>query len=129
MRAVLLTGLLLFSTALFAGDLQRQGRDYLAGGEIGKAAESFSAAASINPFDPVALNNLAVAKAAQGDYQTALALLERASKLAPSRPDIAANLASLKSWLGGYGARGMLDTPNFGPVPPDLPPLWKAPGK
>lgn len=129
MRIALLTGLLLFSTVLFAGDLQRQGRDYLAGGETGKAAESFAAAVNINPFDAVALNNLAVAKAAQGDYQTALALLERASRLAPNRQDISSNLASLKGWLEGYGERGGPDTPDLGPAPPELPPLWKASGK
>ncbi len=126
MRTIVFTWLFVFSAALFAEDPQLQGRDYLAGGETGKAVERFSAAVDVNPFDAVALNNLAVAKAAQGDYQGALALLERAGRLAPSRRDIAANLAGLKGWLEGYGDRAP-DTPNFGPAPPELPPLWKAP--
>lgn len=127
MRPLAWIGLLFLSTAAFGGDLQHQGRDYLAGGETGKAVESFAAAVNVNPFDAVALNNLAVAKTAQGDYQTALVLLERASRLAPARQDISGNLARLRSWLDGKGDSP--DVPGFSAAPPELPPLWSATGK
>lgn len=126
MRLLLLAVLLLCGAAVSAGDFQHQGQDYLAGGETGKAAESFAAAVNINPFDAVALNNLAVVKAAQGDYQTALMLLERANRLAPGRQDIAGNLAKFRSWLEGYGEKAMTDIPDLGPAPPQLPPLWRT---
>ena len=121
MRSLLAILLLIGSSTGLAQDFQHQGRDYLAGGQNGKAAESFAAAVDVNPFDAVALNNLAVARAAQGDYQTAVTLLERAARLAPGRQDIADNLARFKTWL--EGGEKYLDVQG-GSAPPDLPPLW-----
>jgi tetratricopeptide (TPR) repeat protein len=90
----------------------------------------------LNPFDPVALNNLAVNYAATGDYQNAVALLERAQRLAPNRPDIVNNLANLKAWMAqdsqfATGARTAtpqaLNFPRAEDTPPELPPLWAGP--
>lgn len=90
--------------------------------------------AAINPFDPIALNNLAVVEAGRGRYQQASSLLQRAVKLAPARADIAANLASLQRWLAqaeGQAALGMtpqpLQLPYQEAAVPDLPALWMPP--
>jgi len=90
--------------------------------------------AALNPFDPIALNNQAVAEAARGRYQHATSLLQRAVKLAPARADIASNLLSLQRWMAqveGQVALGMEPQPLQLPLPeagvPDVPPLWAAP--
>ena len=90
--------------------------------------------AAINPFDPIALNNLAVLEASRGRYQQATSLLQRAVKLAPARADIAANLANLQRWLAqaeGQAALGLTPQPLQLPYQesgvPDVPPLWVAP--
>ena len=92
--------------------------------------------AAINPFDPIALNNLAVVEAGRGRYQQASSLLQRAVKLAPARADIAANLSNLQRWLAqaeGQAALGMAPQPLQLPFQeagvPDLPPLWVTPGQ
>ena len=56
---------------------QSLGRRNMAEGDIESAERRFAEALEINPFDPVALNNLAAAKAEQGDYQT----LQRTSQV------------------------------------------------
>jgi Flp pilus assembly protein TadD len=92
---------------------------------------------SINPFDPIALNNLAVAEAARGRYQQALSLLQRAVKLAPARADIAANLGNMQRWLAqaeGQAALGLTPQPLQLPYQdnntvPAVPPLWVEPGR
>lgn len=50
----------------------------------------------VNPFDPAALNNLAIEHAERGDLGKAQELLERAAKLDPDNEDIAANLADIR---------------------------------
>jgi tetratricopeptide (TPR) repeat protein len=93
-------------------------------------------AVRLNPFDPVALNNLAVNYAATGDYQNAVALLERAQRIAPNRVDIVNNLANLKAWMaqdsqfatGNRGVPQALNFPRAEDTPPELPPLWAGPG-
>lgn len=90
--------------------------------------------AAINPFDPIALNNLAVMEAGRGRYQQASSLLQRAVKLAPARADIAVNLSNLQRWLAqaeGQAALGLTPQPLQLPYQeagvPDVPPLWAAP--
>lgn len=91
-------------------------------------------ALEVNPFDPVALNNLAVSKADQGQFQPAMALFERASRLAPDNAEVAANLARLRGYVQSYAAAGFdpATIPSAGsPVsslrlPPEPPPLWTA---
>lgn len=115
-------------------DPMQYGRAYLAEGDNVASAQSYAEALRINPFDPVALNNLAVARAAGGDYQSARDLLVRAVRLAPGREDIRANMDSLHSWMESYNGvslpanRLMLATPRRAAVLPEPPPLWSKPG-
>lgn len=107
-------------------DLGRQG---FAEGDPSKAEFNFEKALEVNPFDPVALNNLAVAKAERGQFHEAMGLLDRASKLDPNNADVAANLARLRGYVQGYAMAGMepvLPKAGSGPLPPAPPALWSA---
>ena len=102
-------------------------------GSFGRGMDVVDGAA-LNPFDPIALNNQAVAEAARGRYQHASSLLQRAVKLAPARADIASNLLSLQRWMAqaeGQMALGMEPQALQLPLPeagvPDVPPLWTQP--
>ncbi len=86
-----------------------------------------------NLFDPVALNNLAVAKAKQGDLAGALNLLERAKKLTPKSEAVAENLQHLRDWIEYNDIRiNDIDVMELGSseqrlqqeVPPPPPALW-----
>ena len=82
----------------------------------------------VNPFDPAALNNLAVVKAEQGRYGDAMDLLQRASRLAPDNAVIRANVGRLQAWRDTLGERDPLAEPDLGlsQVPPEPPRLWNA---
>ncbi len=82
----------------------------------------------VNPFDPAALNNLAVVKAGQGRYEDASDLLERASRLAPQSEEIRANRGRLKAWMATMGARDPLAEPELtiSQMPPEPPRLWNS---
>ena len=116
-----------------AADLQAEGRVQLSQGDNAEASKKFAEAAKVNPFDPSALNNQAVAVAAQGDYEKALSLLERAVRLGPGRADIIANLQELRRWVGRNAPKiKVIDKSNpvinvypDGDIPPEPPPLWK----
>jgi tetratricopeptide (TPR) repeat protein len=134
MRMIKMTLLFLslFSGIAAAQDQMQYGRAYLAEGDNAAAARSYREELDINPFDPVAYNNLAVAKAAQGDYQTALDLLQRAVQLAPKRADIRENLYRLRTWMAqGDGVRKQtMDRPIWRKSSrefPELPALWGSP--
>jgi tetratricopeptide (TPR) repeat protein len=106
-------------------------REQFAQGEHAAAAAEWEARLEVNPFDPADLNNLAVAKAAQGDYPSARELLQRAVRLAPDREDIAANLARLADWMDRQrdgiapaGAHPALREPGARVVPPEPPAPW-----
>lgn len=106
--------------------------DVWSSGTATPALADGSQAPLLNPFDPIALNNIAVAEAARGRYQQALTLLQRAVKLAPARADIAANLASMRQWLAqseGQAALGLqpqrLQLPYQESAVAPVPPLWR----
>lgn len=82
----------------------------------------------VNPFDPAALNNLAVVKAGEGRYDDAMDLLQRAARLAPDSTEISANLGRLKAWKDAWGTRDPLAEPELSvsQVPPDPPRLWNS---
>lgn len=82
----------------------------------------------VNPFDPAALNNLAVVKAEQGRYGDAMDLLQRASRLAPDNAVIRANVDRLQAWRDTLGERDPLAEPDLtlSQVPPEPPRLWNA---
>lgn len=99
----------------------------MAEGNTVQAELDFERALNVNPFDPVALNNLAVAKAEQGQFHEATALLERAAKLQPNNAEVAANLARLRGYVQSYAVAGVSPAsarPVGGPLPPAPPPLW-----
>lgn len=77
-------------------------RSNLAAGDTEAARSNFEQALKVNPFDAVALNNLAVTMVAQGQYFEAQGLLERAARLAPENFEIAANLSRLQEWTRTY---------------------------
>jgi tetratricopeptide (TPR) repeat protein len=105
-------------------DPMQYGRAYLAEGDNAAAVKSFAEAQRLNPADAAALNNLAVAKAAAGDYQAALDLLTRARKLAPNRADIKENLDKLQAWTRNYGAANAGQPANVAAPAPEPPALW-----
>ena len=128
-------GLAQAQTAVSPADRDAAARAAYARGDTARATEALNEAVRLNPFDPVALNNLAVNAAAQGDYPNAVMLLERALRLAPNRPDIVNNLANLKAWMaqdsrfsvGSRAAPQSLNFPRAEDTPPELPPLWAGP--
>lgn len=129
----LIAALHLIAIPAFARDMMQYGRAYLAEGDNAAAVKSYGEVLRLNPFDPVALNNLAVAKAAVGDYQAARELLNRAAKLAPNRADIRENQTSLQSWMDSYGGapnasieRPRLILPRSAAALPEPPALWSA---
>ena len=104
----------------------------MAEGATDQSVMCFEEALGINPFDPVALNNLAAAKVEWGDFHSALELLKRAARLAPQDTEIAANLSRLRGWLNSYSEAGMaapgpqdLAQNQSGSLPPPPPPLWE----
>lgn len=133
-RPAILPALLAAVLALpaLAADPMQYGRAYLAEGEPVAAAQSYSQALKVNPFDAVALNNLAVAKAAAGDYQSARDLLARAQRIAPTRADIRANLNSLEQWMDSYGGAPPVrraPPPRSAAILPEPPPPWPLAGQ
>jgi tetratricopeptide (TPR) repeat protein len=106
------------------------GRDLMASGDARAAAQRFDEALRLAPNDPVALNNLATARAALGDYTSALGLLREALAQAPGRDDIRTNYDVLQHWLASRSAI-VLESANedAAPLPEGaastvVPPLW-----
>lgn len=129
-----MTRYLLLIAGLLAGlgahatvpDPAQTARSYFAEGDYINAAKHFEDVLRAFPSDASVMNNLAVAKAANGEYQAALALLRRAAQLAPHRPDIEDNLRHLQDYLQYFdrvrprsGNDDMLSDP---------PALWSEPG-
>ena len=128
---LLIIALTLVSLHANARDMMQYGRAYLAEGDNAAAVQSYSDLLRLNPFDPVALNNMAVAKAAAGDYRTAFDLLTRAAKLVPNRIDIRENLANLQKWMETYSGvpnptleRPRMVAPRAAAVLNEPPALW-----
>lgn len=103
-------------------------RHSLAEGDPVHAQGAIEQALRINPFDPVALNNLAVAKTEQGQFHEGMELLQRAAQLAPGNAEIAANLSRLRVWNQNYAMIGAPGAPATQPglqnLPPEPPMLW-----
>jgi len=114
------------------GGFDSSAKSSLAQGDVAAAEASFGQAVETNPFDPIALNNLAVAKTEAGQFHEALELLQRAERLAPQNTEVAANLARLRSWNQNYamqdgstlGAEGAPASNTFKNLPPPPPQLW-----
>ncbi|HEY1076611.1 MAG TPA: hypothetical protein VGE51_07965 [Fontimonas sp.] len=71
----------------------------LESGRLDSAMAQLEADLGENPYDAVALNNLAVARARSGEVFSALDLLDRAARLAAEQPTIAANRDALRDWI------------------------------
>ena len=99
----------------------------MAEGDHEGAIKSYTEALRLNPFDPVALNNMGVAKAAAGDYQTAIDFLIRANKRAPNRRDIKENMENLQGWLKAYSGISNAPSMSVNILTPESPQLWSAP--
>jgi len=118
-----LLGLITSVSAAAPPDPMQYGRAFLAEGDNTAAVKSYAEALRLNPSDPVALNNMGVAKAAAGDAQAALEFFEKASKLAPHREDIQENLANVQAWAKTYtGVATIAVAPDV--FIPEPPPLW-----
>jgi len=86
-----------------------------------------------NPFDPVAMNNLAVVRLAENNPYAAAELLGRAYQLAPENAVIADNNTRLASWIeararaeqrASAGKPGAVVDDGSQPFPPEPPALW-----
>ena len=121
------------------GGYDEKARASFSQGDTDGAAFALEQSLEVNPFDPVALNNLAVVKVEQGDYFAAQELLARASNLAPNNTEVAANLARLRSFVQTYAISqesptGVLPNPADSPaypqgLPPAPPALWTRPAR
>lgn len=102
----------------------------LESGKVDVAIQSLEQDLGDNPFDPVQLNNLAVARVRKGEVYTGLDLLDRAARLAPNQTTIADNRKQLREWLADrIGANADRIQANARPIPPSLPDppaLWTA---
>lgn len=102
--------------------------DLLAQGQTLRAIDELEAQLGHNPFDPVTLNNLAVARGERGDFFVAADLLQRARRLAPGHPVIEQNLAQVDAWVSHHADSGRI-TPLAEDqrlrLPPEPPPLWR----
>lgn len=114
------------------------GADLLAEGYTARAIAQLEAALGRNPFDPVVLNNLAVAYSEQGEYARAQTLLRRAQRLSEQDPAIRKNLDAIEAWMNHLANRSAAiqrlreDKPKgeVGEpirIPPEPPPLWQQP--
>ena len=105
----------------------------LESGRVDVAINSLEQELGENPFDPIQLNNLAVARTRKGDVYAGLDLLDRAARLSPNQPIIAENRKQLREWLAArIGANAQLLEANARPIPPSLPDppaLWGSASK
>jgi Flp pilus assembly protein TadD len=80
-----------------------------------------------NPYDAVALNNLAVARARNAEVFSAMDLLDRAVRLAPEHPVIVSNRDVLRDWIARRITAGRTKlelAPARGQRLPEPPALW-----
>lgn len=100
----------------------------LAKGRLDQAVTVLETRLGQNPYDPAALNNLAVVQARNRDYEAALALLRRAGQLAPDDATIRENYAALSQWLGNRAEWRQTSVAQLNTAPsselPVPPPLW-----
>ncbi|NGY03754.1 tetratricopeptide repeat protein [Solimonas terrae] len=126
--AVLLLPLAAFAQSA-AAPSSAQLQSLLENGQVTQAVNTLENTLGDNPFDPVQLNNLAVARSRDGDVYAALELLDRAARLAPDQAVILDNRTKLREWIAArIGAnKQQLDTVAVDRLPsqlPDPPPLW-----
>jgi len=120
--------LLTLTTAVSAQTWNQKGHSSFMSGDAEKAEQDFEEALRVNPFDPIALNNLAVARAEQGDYHAALTALERAHGLAPNNRDIHHNMVRMRGWVNVYAGNDQSillgEGEEIRTTPPAPPAIW-----
>lgn len=130
-KLLILTLALLLPAALNAQTEVATGAELLSEGQTARAIAQLENALGRNPFDPVVLNNLAVAYAETGDFRRAAELLQRADRLAPGDATVTENLQATENWLARMAQRGReaprKEAESAEPirVPPAPPPLWR----
>lgn len=118
-----LSALLLGSPAQAADTL-----GLLEAGRLDSAMAALEMELGNNPYDPVALNNLAVARARSGEVFSAFDLLDRAARLTPGNAIIESNRDALRDWIArridaGNSGRIALREETSGALPAP-PALW-----
>jgi Flp pilus assembly protein TadD len=115
----------ILAAALAAGAAHAQGA--AASGRADEELHALESQVGANPFDPVALNNLAAVKAGREDWYGASDLLVRAHKLAPGNPVIDGNLKQINDWLAlrAKPAQPGPVNPALSEIPAEPPPLWQ----
>lgn len=118
-------------SASSSGSVPDEATSLLEAGYLDNAIQLLEADLGTNPYDAVALNNLAVTRARSAEVFSAFDLLDRAARLAPEHPVIAANRATLRDWIvrrievarpGGGWTSADVDRQL-----PEPPALWAAP--
>lgn len=138
MKPALLHSLFIAGALLTISAAQAQGKDnsaaLFAQGRGDEAMRALETQVGTNPFDPVAMNNLAAVKATHQDWNAAAALLVRAHRLAPANAIIGSNLDRLNAWLARSTPSDAKAKPAAGDslselaqIPPEPPELWTAP--
>lgn len=130
MKSVLLFSVIVLLSSLAMAtspDPLPSGRHVLAEGDATAAVKIYAESLRLNPFDPVALNNMGVAKAAAGDYQAALDYFLQANSRAPHRRDIKENLENLQTWVKSYLGVSTMTGAALNDFAPEPPALWPAP--
>lgn len=120
--ACLFPSLVAFAAQASAPDPTQAARSYYAEGDYVNAAKGFEEVLRTFPADAVVINNLAVAKVANGEYRAAVELLRRAAQLAPHRRDIETNLRDLQDYLQYFDQARPV--PPQDAVLPEPPSIW-----
>lgn len=120
-------GALLLATSLSSQAVDDPTVSLLESGQLDGAIMQLEQDLGANPYDAVALNNLAVARARGSEVFSALDLLDRAARLAPDNPMIDSNRSVLRDWIArrisaGRGKIELQSTDNQ--RLPEPPALW-----
>lgn len=106
--------------------------ELLSRGDTARAIAQLESELGKNPFDPVVLNNLAVAYGDKADFSRAGELLRRAHRLAPADSVIRRNLYAVEQWQAYMAQRSEQAELTRGTrdgsdprIPPEPPALWR----
>jgi hypothetical protein len=118
--------LLLFAAMLLSAQASADTLGLLESGRLDSAMAELELELGENPYDAIALNNLAVARARSGEVFSALDLLDRAVRLADGNRTITTNRDALRDWIARrietdnrHVAQFDGDSPRL-PAPPEL---------
>lgn len=128
MKQSIVLGSFALSALLLANPVQAADTlGLLEAGRLDSAMAALEMELGDNPYDPVALNNLAVARARSGEVFSAFDLLDRAARLAVGNPVIESNRDALRDWIArriDAGNRRVALREEAGSALPAPPALW-----